>query len=223
VPSAPAMKTRLPVRKTAFRSLAVRFPTRFGMSSHEAARHEIVGEVLIARLVVSTSLIAMTASAALAGGSGEPDRGGWNLLVGPVLGVTWGHGHRVGVSVGVKGGVGHSLVEKKGPTNAGLDTYASYANVRLNLGLQRRAGELFGYAELDPWVLIGASAGVGIGARSGVQPVVGVWEGTARNDCSDVPDLHAWRFAATIAIGYRYSGVHEVYVTPKLGNVRCVD
>lgn len=120
-----------------------------------------------------------------------------NYLVGPVLGVRLGgpEGNR-GIW-GLEGGVGW------GPE-------------RINAGVTHRLDTLFGYVELDPWYILGGSLGFGVDANDGkVYPVVGLWEGIPLKypDC-DGPGLHD---AVTIAAGYRWTGVHELYVTVKAG------
>lgn len=119
-----------------------------------------------------------------------------NLSGGPVLGVAFGGGSSGGtVVVGLEGGVGC------GPE-------------RLNLGFEHRAGKGFGYIELDPWLFAGGSLGLGVDTDGAIQPVIGVWEG--------MPVTHvgcgkSWTPVATFSAGYRYTGVHEVYVTLKTG------
>jgi hypothetical protein len=135
-------------------------------------------------------------------GTGRADANFENVLGGAVLGVAF-RDQRPSVLVGVEGGVG------VGPE-------------RVNLGFTHRADEVFVYGELDPWLLVGASIGAGYGTTGGPQPVVGFWVGMPyfSNECP-----YSWRFEASLSIGYRYTGVHEVYVTPKvgMGKTGCID
>jgi hypothetical protein len=120
---------------------------------------------------------------------------GTNWLIGPVLGIRLGnHAGSSGV-IGIEGGVG------SGPQ-------------RLNLGFEHRDDKLFSYLEIDPWLLLGASLGFGVDSDGEPHPVIGVWEGMLIGGfgCSDKPDKQV-----TIAAGYRYTGVHELYVTAKAG------
>ena len=123
---------------------------------------------------------------------------GENVLAGPLVGFRLG-GTGSRFLLGIEGGVG-ALAE------------------RANLGIEYRDGKGFGYIELDPWLLVGGSFGVGVDTEGEVHPVIGVWEGApvikqAFDDCGD----RSAHFGATIAVGYRYTGVHEVYLTAKAG------
>ena len=122
----------------------------------------------------------------------------WNWLGGPVLGVRLGapvEGSRA--IYGIEGGAG------LGPE-------------RINAGVTRRLDETFVYLELDPWLYVGGTLGVGAVAETGrVHPVLGIWEGIPiiYPECEG-EGLHR---AVTIAAGYRWTGVHELYVTMKAG------
>lgn len=124
-----------------------------------------------------------------------------NWLVGPVLGIRLGgHAGSRGV-LGIEGGVGF------GPE-------------RVNLGVEQRDGKLFGYLELDPWLLIGASIGLGVDSDSQVHPVLGVWEGIPFKLGNDPCYSNKYQAEVTVAVGYRYTGVHELYVTVKAGGAQ---
>lgn len=126
------------------------------------------------------------------------DADGTNVLIGPVLGLRLG-GPAGSVGVfGIEGGVGN------GPE-------------RLNLGFEHRADKMFGYIELDPWLVLGASLGVGVDSDGNPQPVLGLWEGVPLKlpGCEISPGRYDT--AVSIAAGYRYTGVHELYVTVKAG------
>lgn len=123
-----------------------------------------------------------------------------NLFAGPVLGLRLGDPPGGRLIVGFEGGPGASIV-------------------RLNLGVTRRLGHQLYYAELDPWFFVGGSLGVGVDSRGTAHPVLGLWEGVpltldAFHRCDTTGDL---RRAATLAVGYRWTGVHELYVTVKAG------
>jgi hypothetical protein len=116
-----------------------------------------------------------------------------NWLIGPVFGLRLdGPG---GGTIGLEGGYGF------GPE-------------RLNLGFEYRAQKAFYYAEVDPWYILGGTLGVGVDEDGKSSPVLGVWEGlplTTGGSCS------GWHNQVTIAGGYRYTGVHELYLTVKAG------
>jgi hypothetical protein len=141
----------------------------------------------------------------LLGGVAHADSGQTrNFLAGPVLGVAFGH-HETSLVLGVEGGVGI------GPE-------------RLNLGAVNRDRHGFVYLELDPWYIVGGSLGLGVDTDSGeVSGLVGVWEGVPVRglDCNGL----GYRFAATLSVGVRYTGVVELYVAPKVGVAEtfCVD
>jgi hypothetical protein len=121
----------------------------------------------------------------------EPGR---NWLVGPVLGVSLHDGAHV--LFGGEGGYGD------GPERA-------------NLGIEHRASKLFMYAELDPWWYVGGTLGAGIDSDGTLAPVLGVWEGMPLDDG---PSCDAgWHYELTVAVGYRYTGVHELYMSMKAG------
>jgi hypothetical protein len=126
-----------------------------------------------------------------------------NVMGGPILGISRAEAgwH---FQLGVEGGVGI------GPE-------------RLNLGFERRASKLFAYAELDPWLLVGASLGAGVDEDGQIQPVLGIWEGVPLRQypCGN----GRWRFIASFSVGVRYTGAWEVYAAPKAGGASpdCVD
>ncbi|MGE0546052.1 MAG: hypothetical protein AB7O24_07465 [Kofleriaceae bacterium] len=90
----------------------------------------------------------------------------------------------------------------------------------MNAGRTHRLGVGFTYVELDPWFVLGGTLGAGLDDQLNVHPVVGIWEGfplvvdSHRHCDEDLPRSH---FAMTLAIGYRYTGVHELYTTIKAG------
>jgi hypothetical protein len=135
--------------------------------------------------------VAAHASRAHADVCGDDD----NALVGPVLGIFWGKGKPRGALLGVEGGFGC------GPE-------------RINAGVTNRGDEPFAYLELDPWLYIGASLGVGYGFDTGWSGIVGVWEGIPielPESCSERGEI------VTLSVGYRYTGRHELYFAPKAG------
>jgi hypothetical protein len=142
-------------------------------------------------LSVSTVLLALAASTPA---QADEVR---NFLVGPVFGIRLGGPPGPRAIVGIEGGAGI------GPE-------------RLNLGFTRRLDKMFYYLELDPWLYIGASLGVGIDSDGEPHGIIGVWEGLPIifPECEDDDGFHR---AVTIAAGYRYTGVHELYATIKAG------
>lgn len=132
------------------------------------------------------------------GASGRVNADGQNALIGPILGIEFGGPPGTRGVFGLEGGVG------LGPE-------------RVNIGFEHRAGKGFGYIELDPWLLVGASLGVGIETDGAVRPVLGLWEGVpvVGPSCDDF-STH-YQPTITFALGYRYTGVHELYVSIKAG------
>jgi hypothetical protein len=126
-----------------------------------------------------------------------------NWLIGPVIGLRLGGGF--GGVFGVEGGYG------LGPE-------------RINLGFEHRADKMFYYVEADPWYLVGGTLGIGVEEDGRIRPVLGVWEGIPLNfngDCNG-----GWHTQLTLAVGYRYTGVHELYATVKAGRMNgdfCID
>jgi len=129
------------------------------------------------------------------------DAEGKNWLVGPVLGIRLGGQAGSRGVLGIEGGVGI------GPE-------------RVNLGVEHRDGKLFGYLELDPWLLIGASIGLGVDSDGQVHPVLGAWEAIAAKLENDPCYSGHYDATVTVAVGYRYTGVHELYVTVKAGGAQ---
>lgn len=152
----------------------------------------VPGAALVAAVVVG--IVAGDASPASA--NHESETFPTSSLIGPVVGWTWGGGARPQGLVGVEAGLGFNLL--------------LYANA----GLTLRNDEVFAYAELDGWLLIGATAGFGYGTKSEWQPVLGVWEAlpvqVGEPSCSNQRVL-------VISAGYRWTGMHELYVAPKYG------
>jgi hypothetical protein len=138
------------------------------------------------------AIVATTASDAAA------DLEELNYLAGPVIGFSFGN----------RSGTGGGLL--------GLEAGAGLGPERVNIGIEHRDDESFGYLELDPWYVVGASFGFGVGSETGAQPVLGLWEGIPLTDnlCRGEDERITM---VTIAAGYRYTGVHEFYITPKVG------
>lgn len=121
---------------------------------------------------------------------------GENWLVGPLLGVRLGGGPGSALVLGVEGGFG------LGPE-------------RFNLGFEHRSEKMFYYGEVDPWYILGGSFGFGADEDGHVHPVLGVWEGLPI-PLSD-PPCSGWFKLVTVSGGYRYTGVHELYLSVKAG------
>jgi hypothetical protein len=140
-------------------------------------------------MLILSSLVALTAEAR------ADEEVNW--LVGPVLGIRLGSPAAGSRAIyGIEGGAGW------GPE-------------RINVGVTRRLDTTFAYVELDPWYIVGASLGFGFTSDGQSFPVIGAWEGVPLKypDCAG-PGLHD---AVTLAGGYRWTGVHELYVTVKAG------
>ncbi len=153
------------------------------------------------RIVVVALLVVSSARA-------DADNRFQNVLIGPVIGVRLGGREGPRGVFGIEGGVGI------GPE-------------RVNLGFEHRDDKLFGYVELDPWYVVGGSFGFGIDSDGDLAPVIGAWEGFPLRipDCDFSNRADAYGSAVTIAGGYRYTGVHELYVTIKAGvsQALCLD
>jgi hypothetical protein len=146
-------------------------------------------------------LVALLLWPALAAGS--PGNDG-NFMAGPLLGLSHSSTQGWQFLWGAEGGAG------AGPE-------------RINVGVDQRAGKLFGYLELDPWLLVGASLGFGVDEDGDTHPVLGIWEGAPLRDypCGNGHYI----FMASISIGVRYTGAWELYAAPKAGaaNPGCID
>jgi hypothetical protein len=122
-----------------------------------------------------------------------------NFMAGPVFGLRLG-----GPPGGTRGILGFEAGYGIGPE-------------RINLGFEYRGDTSFGYVELDPWAYVGASLGFGFDSHGDGHPVLGVWEGYpvvyAGYGCN--PD--DTRAVVSVAVGYRYTGIHELYMTVKAG------
>jgi hypothetical protein len=143
-------------------------------------------------------VIAVVVLVALSSSAHADDAAGANVMIGPILGLRLGGPGGSRAILGVEGGGGW------GPE-------------RLNLGFTRRLGKTFSYVELDPWLFVGVSLGAGIDSDGKVSPVLGIWEGLPIRypECGD----HGWQPVVTLSVGYRYTGVHELYFAPKAGSI----
>lgn len=125
-----------------------------------------------------------------------------NALIGPLIGVRLGSAPGPRGVFGIEGGLGF------GPE-------------RINVGIEHRSGTSFSYIELDPWFVVGGSLGVGVDGEGVVRPVLGAWEGVPlelnRRCGPDRQAQDAKEALLTFAVGYRYTGTHELYVTVKAG------
>ncbi len=120
-----------------------------------------------------------------------------NYLIGPVLGIRLsGPPGDAGV-LGVEGGIGW------GPE-------------RINIGFEHRANRELYYLELDPWYVVGGSFGFGVDDTGVPHGIIGLWEGIPLRGVLDCPSGGFAR-AATLAVGIRYSGFVELYLTVKAG------
>jgi hypothetical protein len=140
-------------------------------------------------------ILAIAVTLVWIGGEARADDSLQNWLIGPVLGYRFGGQPASRLVIGVEGGGGW------GPE-------------RFNLGFEHRDTTDVGYIEIDPWYIVGGSFGFGIDNKGDTVPVLGVWEGvplTTGGPCS------GWHTEITLAGGYRYTGVHELYVTLKAG------
>ncbi len=107
----------------------------------------------------------------------------------------------------------------------GIEGGLGFGPERVNVGIEHRSGTSFSYIELDPWFLVGGSLGVGVDGQGAVQPVLGVWEGVPlelNRRCrpegsSDSGSDSGKEALLTFAVGYRYTGTHELYLAVKAG------
>jgi hypothetical protein len=121
-----------------------------------------------------------------------------NILVGPVLGIRLSGPDGDHGVIGLEGGVGW------GPE-------------RINLGFVHRADRELYYVELDPWLWVGGSFGLGVDSAGEPHGIIGLWEGIpiageALHHCAS-----GMSSIVTLAGGLRYTGVFELYLTVKAG------
>lgn len=132
-----------------------------------------------------------------------------NWFGGPVFGITWER--HTGRAKAEHGPYGEREVF------LGLEGGPGVLADRLNLGVSNRGGELFVYGEVDGWAGLGVTLGAGYGLESGLHPIAGGWEAIAvplsDGGCDD-PSLIRM---LSIAVGVRWTGVLEAYITPKIG------
>jgi hypothetical protein len=135
-----------------------------------------------------------------------------SVMAGPVIGIRLGATRGSRLAFGLEGGAG--LMPSHFP-QAGSG--ALNGTARLNIGFERSGDRLLAYIELDPWLLVGGTLGVGLDDH-GVVPVVGAWEGVPLiYQAYDCDPLGGWGTALTAAFGYRFTGEHELYLTVKAG------
>ena len=117
------------------------------------------------------------------------------ILAGPVVGLL--RGKHAGPVVGFEGGVGC------GP-------------MRLDLGFEHRDHKGLGYVALDAWHGLGATFGLGLDTGGVIQGIGGVWEGVPTHFPTCRPDNQT---AVLFSFGYRFTGVHELFVSLKAGRI----
>ena len=162
---------------------------RPGASAGRGYERHMRGSIVVALLCISSP-------AAFADGR---DANMENVMAGPVFGFRLG-----GPPGGTRGVIGFEAGYGIGPE-------------RINLGFEYRGDTSFGYVELDPWAFVGASLGLGIDTNGDSHPVLGVWEGVPLHFHSYGCDPRDYRAIVTLAAGYRYTGIHELYFTVKAG------
>ncbi|TMQ11935.1 MAG: hypothetical protein E6J91_21895 [Deltaproteobacteria bacterium] len=141
--------------------------------------------------------LAITIALLVASGA-RAEADGTNWLVGLVFGIRLNGPGGAGGVIGVEGGVG------AGPE-------------RINLGFEHRAGKTLGYLEVDPWFVVGGTLGLAIDSDGNPEPVLGLWEGAPLKLPSCGIGREHYDTTISIAGGYRYTGVHELYITIKAG------
>ncbi|HEX7840059.1 MAG TPA: hypothetical protein VF469_21430 [Kofleriaceae bacterium] len=142
--------------------------------------------------------VLMIAIALLLVSSPRAEADGVNILAGPIFGLQFGGSTDSHSVFGIEGGVG------LGPERA-------------NLGFEYRDRKSFGYVELDPWFILGVSLGAGIDSDGELHPVGGVWEGLPIKYPNCDSSTTKYQAAVTLSAGYRYTGVHELYLSVKAG------
>lgn len=148
-------------------------------------------------IVVVGSVVVGSVVAAL-GAPAHADNELRNVLVGPVLGIRLSGPDGDRGVIGLEGGFGW------GPE-------------RINLGFVHRADRELYYVELDPWLWVGGSFGLGVDSAGESHGIIGLWEGIpiageALHRCPS-----GMSSIVTLAGGLRYTGVLELYVTLKAG------
>src|SRR5579872_6748680 len=175
-------------------------PLELGYAAIVALRHRV--------------LVLAIALAAAACGTGT------QLGAGPVIGYAFNHGFSAGweASGGPFTTVGNG---DQPPSTGSLITRFSVGmawrqSARGPLGLEHLT-----YAAWEPWFLLGATAGlVKVSSERTLAPMLGIWEaaplvtggqpGTFLPRCSPCLTL-------SIAVGWRWSGASDIYLTPKIG------
>lgn len=155
-----------------------------------------------------TRVVLACVAVSIAPVSAQADGDGRNVMIGPVLGLRLGGPAGSRAILGIEGGGGWRFA-------------------RVNLGFTRRLGKTFGYIELDPWFIVGVSVGAGVDSDGKGHPVLGVWEGMPvvfpgceeEEVSEDGRFDESWHKIITVSAGYRYTGVHELYVAPKAGSI----
>jgi hypothetical protein len=112
-------------------------------------------------------------------------------------------------------------VKLSGPGSGGIigfEAGVGYGPERINAGFEHRSDHDAGYIELDPWYVIGGSFGIAVDDENKISGLAGVWEGLPLTGF-DGGSCNGWRNMVTIAGGYRYTGVHELFVTIKGGRI----
>ena len=124
--------------------------------------------------------------------------------IGPTVGYAFGHGP----TLGVEGGAGWE---------SDKDPLFLNGNVGFSYRFEGDDGDLVGYAVFEPWSYVGLTVGGAMGSRSGAEGVVGVWDGVALplRDLRCSPDRKGPTWLS-LAVGYRWAGLHEIYFTPKI-------
>src|ERR1043165_1755440 len=114
-----------------------------------------------------------------------------NYSIGPLLGIKLS-GPGDWPIIGIEGGVG-------------------YGPERINVGFEHRSDHDAGYLEFDPWYIVGGSFGFAVDDENKTHGLAGIWEGVPvaafNGGCND------WQNMVTLSGGYRYTGVHELFVT----------
>jgi hypothetical protein len=164
----------------------------------------------------AVSLVLATSLASAACGTGQ------QLAAGPTFGYVAGHGWSAGWEAGGGPMTAPSGGGDPAPTTGSLLARASVGMSWRPMAPGSAEYERMTYAAWEPWVLVGGTAGIAHSSADGhLRPLFGLWEaipyvsgGFHRTStlvkCSPCTTV-------SLALGWRWGGASEFYLSPKVG------
>jgi hypothetical protein len=147
---------------------------------------------------------------------------GQQISAGPAMGYTFGRGLSMGweASGGAFTTNGNSASDHPPSWSSGFTRFSTGMSWRRSAS-DTVTRERISYLAWEPWFFVGGTAGIASSSTEHARkPLLGVWEGAPYvfGGQNGSPVLHCGPcWTVSVALGWRWGGAGELYLTPKLG------